>query len=122
MTLCINQVDSLTLHCMPTQHHNNKHEQEEHGWSRDKEMIEALSLTRYGVQYTHTTVYPGGGVRVIWELPVSSIAGVALVSSGIGMRITVHSSVLYANKQEHVPVNRRKGKPMICDAEAMSEV
>jgi hypothetical protein len=85
-------------------------------------MIKALSLTRYGVQYTHTTAYPGGGVRVIWELPVSSIAGVALVCSGIGMRITLHSSVLYANKQEHVPINRRKGKPMICDAEAMSEV
>jgi hypothetical protein len=97
-------------------------QQEEHGWCRDKEMIKALSLTRYGVQYTHTTIYPGGGVRVVWELPVSSIAGVALVSSGIGLRITLHSSVLYANKQEHVPVNRRKGKPLICDAEAMSEV
>jgi hypothetical protein len=42
--------------------------QEELGWARDRDMVKAMNLAHFGVQYTPEVPAPGGGARVIWEV------------------------------------------------------
>ncbi|CBN77551.1 similarities to vacuolar protein sorting-associated protein [Ectocarpus siliculosus] len=75
------------------------HAQEEPGWGADKEKVKTLDLARFGVAFSPWS--PAlGGVRVLWDAPLSSIRSLTLEPAHEGVKVELSAPVEYSTDHQ----------------------
>ncbi|CAN0485307.1 unnamed protein product, partial [Ectocarpus sp. 12 AP-2014] len=75
------------------------HAQEEPGWGADKEKVKTLDLVRFGVAFSPWSPVLGG-VRVLWDAPLSSIRSLTLEPAHEGVKVELSAPVEYSTDHQ----------------------
>ncbi|CAN0264400.1 unnamed protein product [Scytosiphon promiscuus] len=105
------------------------HAQEEPTWGADKEKVKTLDLARFGVAFSPWSPVVGG-VRVLWDAPLSSVVSLALEPAHEGIRVALSTPVEYSADHQELPLFSysqlggvsARPNAVVCDPDSMSEL